>query len=273
MSDNSSPTTNTWLDRATKTLKDADIATARLDCLVLLEDVLSKNRAHVLAHPEMTLTLEQITVLDEQILQRAEHTPLAYIRGKTEFYGREFIINKHVLEPRPETETMIELLKKLTPSIIIDIGTGSGAIAITAKKLFPSKQVIAIDIDARCLEVARKNTHKHNATISLLQADLLENSALIEGMVILANLPYVPDDFKINRAALHEPKVAIFGGKDGLDLYRKMFAQIKSNQKKPTHILTESLPFQHKSLEEIAQNHGYKLQETNDFIQIFTPKN
>src|SRR4051812_18952492 len=94
-------------------LRDAGIGTARLDAMVLLEDCLSKDRAHLLAHPELELTAEQEKLLDAQIKRRLAHEPLAYIRGKTEFYGRDFLINKYVLEPRPESETIIDLLKKL----------------------------------------------------------------------------------------------------------------------------------------------------------------
>lgn len=269
MSDNSLLTINKWLAGAIDELEKAGIATAKLDALVLLEDVLHTDRAHLLAHPEIEITAEQKAELDALVERRKNHEPLAFIRGKTEFYGREFIVNKDVLEPRPETETMIDLLKKLQPSIVVDVGTGSGAIAITAKKLFPTKEVIAIDIDPKCLKVTRQNAQKHNVTITTKQADLLEESALIEGMVILANLPYVPDNFSINTAANHEPKHAIFGGQDGLDLYRKMFEQIQASDKKPSYILTESLPFQHHTLAELARKYGYAQTQVQDFIQIF----
>lgn len=271
MNANSSLTTHNWLQSAVKELQAADIPTAKLDALVLLEDCLGISRANILAHTDDGLTAAQLAKLDKQIQRRKKHEPLAYIRGKTEFYGREFMVNQYTLEPRPETETMIELLQQLKPSIIVDVGTGSGAIAVTAKKLFPSKEVIAIDIDPKCLEVARKNAQKHNVTLTLKHADLLEGSALIEGTTILANLPYVPDDFSINPAAKYEPKIAIFGGADGLDLYRKMFKQIQKSDKKPSYILTESLPFQHKKLAEIAKSFGYKQTAQEDFIQMFVP--
>ena len=100
-----------WLKTATQKLQQAGIATARLDCLVLLEDYLNTNRTQLLAHLERELTVEQIKWLSLRLVRRAKHEPLAYIRSKTEFYGREFIVNKHVLEPRPESETMIDLLK------------------------------------------------------------------------------------------------------------------------------------------------------------------
>jgi release factor glutamine methyltransferase len=273
-------TTDEWLLQATQLLTNSDIPTARLDCLVLLEDCLHTDRAHILAHPETTLTIEQQKILDEHITKRTKHIPLAYIRGKTEFYGRDFIINKHVLEPRPETETMIDLLKELATGnwkleTIIDVGTGSGAIAITAALELGAVQVIATDIDEQCLTVARQNCEKYKATITLLQGNLLgalPKTINYKQSTILANLPYVPNDHKLNQAAMNEPKLAIFGGEDGLDLYRTMFTQIGSLRSKPAYVLTESLPFQHSALTKIASKTGYTQQTTNDFIQVFTLK-
>ncbi len=255
-----------WLKEAKERLNVAAVGTSELDALVLLEDVLNKDRAHLLAHPETKLTSAQKTKLDAFIARRVKHEPLAYIRGKTEFYGRVFNVDERVLVPRPESETMIDLLKNLHPEIVVDVGTGSGALAVIAKHLFPSKQVIALDNDPKCLEVADQNAKKHSTPLTLIKNDLLENLAIIQGMVILANLPYVPNDFAINTAANHEPRAAIFGGKDGLDLYRKLFAQLKD---KKVDVLTESLPFQHEELAKIARENGFKLHETDDFIQHF----
>jgi release factor glutamine methyltransferase len=208
--------------------------------------------------------------LEAQIQQRAAHEPLAYIRGKTEFYGRTFMVNKHVLEPRPETETMIDMLKTLSikHANIVDIGTGSGAIAITAKLELPDSSVIATDIDLKCLEVARENAKKHLVNIEFVQGDLLGPLTEDKLDILLCNLPYVPNNFGVNKAALHEPHLAIFGGSDGLDLYRKLFTQLDSRPTKPQHILTESLPRQHQQLAQLAQKHAYELVETQDFIQL-----
>src|ERR1039458_8381365 len=104
---------NKWLEFATKKFKQAGIGTARLDALVLLEDATGQKRGWLLAHPEHELQRSQIKKLHTQIVRRATHEPLAYIRGKTEFYGHEFVITSAVLEPRPESETMIELEERL----------------------------------------------------------------------------------------------------------------------------------------------------------------
>lgn len=276
MNANSIATTHNWLLGAKETLRNAGIATAELDALVLLEDCLQVPRANLLAHPETMLTKVQLSTLNAQIKRRAAHEPLAYIRRKTEFYGREFIVNQYTLEPRPETEMMIELLKKQTPEnsvVIADIGTGSGALGITAQLELPSTTVLACDISQECLEVARKNDHAHDTKITFYRGDLLDAFEEQQIDVLLCNLPYVPDDFKVNKAASHEPKIALFGGQDGLDYYRTLFLQIDSQKHKPALVFTESLPSQHKDLVALAKNSGYTLKAGEDFIQVFERKN
>ena len=259
-----------WLTEATQNLQEAEITTAKLDVLVLLEDVLNKNRAQLLAHPKLRITPEQERILNQLFTRRAKHEPLAYIRGKSEFYGREFIVNNHVLQPRPESETMIDMLKKLPISSprIADIGTGSGALAVTAKLEIPSSDVCATDIDSNCITLARKNARKHDAEVKFIQTNLLDD--LKHQDILLCNLPYVPDKLPINKSAEFEPRLALFGGADGLDLYRKLFEQIENMDMEPVFVLTESLPLQHEELAKIAQKHGYKLQMEQDFIQLFS---
>ncbi len=261
-----------WLEVSVYKLEKIGIPTARLDCLVLLEDVLRIDRANLIAHPETKLSIANLKVLNTQLIKRLDHQPLSYIRGKTEFYGREFIINKHVLEPRPESEAMIEFFKelKLPPSsVILDIGTGSGALAITAKLERSKFEVLASDIDEKCLAVARQNAKKHGASIKFIKTDLfISLNKKVD--VILANLPYVPDEFKLNEAAKNEPKLAIFGGPDGLDIYRRLFEQLNNSKSPPKFILTESLPTQHSKLAQTAKQAGFKLNKTDDFIQLFS---
>lgn len=342
-------TINDWLMRAQRQLKDAEITTARLDCLVLLEDAIGHDRAWLLSHPEHVLQGSELKKLNTKIVQRAKHIPLAYIRGHAEFYGREFAVNEHTLVPRPETETIIDMLKRVRnmeadvaawqverrgrkpvkkqymfekqepasslvktdegykvvwqkpkrPNLtqppapvhgqslryhdehfcIVDIGTGSGALAITAKLEMPEATVIATDIDETCLKTARTNAVKLGADITFLQGNLMKPLTTLSTVqpatdtaitVLLCNLPYVPEHFQINTAATHEPRHAIFGGADGLDLYRQMFAQIAAGPVQPQYILAESLPLSHETLEAIAKAAGYHLDKTDDFIQLFT---
>lgn len=267
-----------WLHEWQKQIEKADIPTARLDTLILLEDVTGKSRAQLLAHQELELTPAQVDTLQKLVDQRARHVPLAYVRGKTEFYGREFFISPAVLEPRPESETMIDLLKQLVarqPSqklSLVDVGTGSGALGITAALELPDTEVAMVDIDAAALKVAEQNCERFELTLSCVVDDLLSH-AQRRGVVIdvvLANLPYVPDDYQINTAALHEPRLAIFGGPDGLNLYRRLFEQLETLH--AAVVLTESLPLQHTELTAIAIQHNYQQVQEEDFIQVFEKK-
>jgi release factor glutamine methyltransferase len=261
------------LKRSQKVLEEAGIATARLDCLVLLEDILNTNRTQILADTERGITEVESQTLQTAISKRARHIPLAYIRHKTEFYGREFYVDERVLEPRPESEAMIELCVQIKPAkgaSIADIGTGSGALGITTKLELPDTLVTLIDIDSGALEVAKKNVWRHKIAANCQTGDLLaDNDEPYE--ILLCNLPYVPKDFHINRAATHEPGIALFGGPDGLDLYRQLFAQLEARMHKPAHVFTEALPPQHEILQALALAHGYRLTKTLDFIQHFTP--
>lgn len=273
--------TKQWLERAVGLLERSQVPSARLDALILLEDALGHDRAYLLAHPELEVGEKAAQQLEKQLLRRGAHEPLAYIRGRSEFYGRGFRVTPATLQPRPETETMIELLlhhvlgsKGSEVQSIVDVGTGSGCLAITAKLERPELELYATEINTNALTVARENAQKLGADVTFYQGNLLQpvsglKSPVLSSFAILANLPYVPDDHTINQAAMQEPKVAIFGGEDGLDLYREMFAQVNSLKTKPLYILTESLPFQHQELAGIAENYSYSLYQTRDLIQVF----
>lgn len=272
------PTTNVAqaLKWGQKILDEQGIATAHLDCLVLLEDNSGVDRAKLVAEPQLIIEAHQINNFRRQIRQRSKHLPLAYIRQKTEFYGREFMINRHVLEPRPESETIIEELKKtkLSNYSVIDLGTGSGAIIISAKLELPHIKAYATDISSQCIAIAKKNAEHLKARVAFFEGNLtgaLPNNIWQVDTVVLANLPYVPENWQINTAALSEPRIAIFGGRDGLDPYRQLFSELHSLDLKPRLVMTESLPPQHSKLTAIARKGGFKLDSTNDFISIFSP--
>jgi release factor glutamine methyltransferase len=254
----------------TKRLQTAGIDTARLDVLVLLEDVLERGRANLLAHPEDVIPVSELALLNTYITQRGKHIPLAYIRGHAPFYGRDFMVDEHVLVPRPETESMIEILKTLQVSQphIVDVGCGSGCIGISAALEIPEAHVTLLDIDESALAVAKRNAEKLQADVAFTQSNLLEGYDQPVD-IALANLPYVPDEYPINEAAKHEPSLALFAGNDGLDLYRKFWDQIKNLDDQPEYVLTEALLSQHAALAEIAKAAGYTLEQTDGLVQLF----
>jgi release factor glutamine methyltransferase len=261
------------LQTATKRLADAGITTARLDTLVLLEDVLGVDRALLLAHPERPIPKPQQDLLNTFITQRSTHKPLAYIRGRAPFFGRYFTVNEHVLVPRPESETIIEILLEGNLSErphIADIGTGSGCLGITAALELPNADVDLIDIDRDALAVARANARSLGAHVRFRQQDLLSSTDTPAYDVLLANLPYVPDAYPINMAARHEPALALFAGDDGMECYRKFWRQLSGyGGKIPDYVLTESLDEQHAPMAALAGGAGYAVIDSRGLIQHF----
>jgi release factor glutamine methyltransferase len=262
-----------WLKVAESQLSAAGVETARLDALVLLEDTQKVDRAKLLAEPTLKINAKNESLLKKLLKQRASHVPLAYVRGKVEFYGREFVIRPGVLVPRPESEAVIDCLKQLdklpVQPKIADIGAGSGALGITAAIEVAGSRLELLEIDSKALEIAKMNVDLFTLEIEAKKSDLLTNSGQFND-VLLCNLPYVPDDYPLNRAAEHEPALALFGGLDGLDLYRKLLRQVKSLSFQPLYLLTESLPMQHSALTALAEQTGYKLVKTDGFIQVFS---
>lgn len=260
-----------FLPRATSQLQAAGIGTARLDILVLLEDALAISRASVLAHPERILSQEILHTLEQQLALREQHRPLAYIRGKVLFYGREFIVNEQVLIPRPETEDIVTELKGLAlsgQSRIADIGTGSGCLGITAALELPNAAVDLYDISNEALAVAAQNAQRLGARVQCLASDLL-SSLRADYDVIITNLPYVPEHYPINKAAGFEPSLALFAGADGMNAYKQFWQQLQNLGHKPSFVLAESLPEQHHANAILARNSGYFLEKTTGFIQLF----
>jgi len=267
-------TIKNWLQNSTDVLKTSHIESAQLDSEILLADLLERDRSWILAHPEHEINRAQLSALEEKIKRRTNHEPMAYIRGKQEFYGRDFIANQDTLTPRPETETLIELaleiLKNHTIVSVADIGTGSGCIIISLQLESESKAVFTgYDISEEALIVAKQNATVLQSSALFEKADIKElaEQKWQSAELIVANLPYVPDEYVINKAATHEPKIALFSGADGLDLYRVLFSRLSSVN---MIVLTESLAMQHKDLEEIARMRGYKLIKSNDLIQVFS---
>ncbi len=259
------------LSNGTAKLKQAGVASARLDTLLLLEDTTGRDRAWLIAHPEQKLQGSDIEKMNKKIAQRMQHTPLAYIRKRIEFFGRNFDINSAVLVPRPETEAIIELARSLslpTRPTIADVGCGSGCIAITLALEIPSSQVAAFDINPDAVELTKQNARLHGAKVQVVQQDLLTGTNPQQRLnLVAANLPYVPDNYTVNKAAAHEPRQAIFAGEDGLDIYRRFWQQLKNQC--PIYVITESLPEQHTAMKALAQAAGYKQVRALGFVQQF----
>jgi release factor glutamine methyltransferase len=267
------------MDAAMAKLREAAIPSARLDCLILLEDALTKDRTWLLAHPEHMPTSEQYNQFNKQLSQRANHTPLAYIRGKSQFYGREFELDSSVLIPRPESEQMIEEVKQLAKThdlnTIIDFGTGSGCLAITIKAELPNARVFGFDISNSALKIAARNARKHTTAIRWRKLDIFTDdfpeSTQTESYIIMANLPYVPDGVITSPEITMEPALALFSGQDGLNHYRALFGQLTKVTQLPTAVVVESLESQHAEINQLAHAAGFMVTKTTGLIQVLIP--
>lgn len=164
-----------------------------------------------------------------------EKQPLQYITGKQAFYGHEFYVNEDVLIPRWETEELVERLiiyiditfsdKKLD---ILDIGTGSGCIAVTLAKETSNSNVVATDISEKALKIAQKNNEKLETNVKFLVGDLFEPVKNMSFDLIVSNPPYIPNGEAIGPTVIHEPEVALYGGNKGLDFYERIIRESKN---------------------------------------------
>ena len=204
-----------------------------LDSSVLLAHILSKSRTWVKAHPELSLTAKQQKQLEDSLarLERGESFP--YVLGHWEFFGLDLKVSPDVLIPRPETELLVEkaitwLKKHPDKRSVADIGTGSGAIAISIAVNIPDSKIIATDISPRALQIAAQNAARHDtdSKIKFMECDLLPKptSKLQTPVDLLcANLPYIPTKNLRNLSVYkREPTLALDGGQDGFDLIRRL---------------------------------------------------
>ncbi len=206
-----------------------------LDAEVLLAHAVNKDRGWMMAHGDVEVDETTAEVFRNMIARRKAGEPVAYIIGTKEFFGLDFKVDTRVLVPRPETEMLVELgleeFDKNPQSTGIDVGTGSGAIAVSVAKHAPETRLIATDISTDALAVARENAYTHEVVdrISFLKGDLLEPIDFSAGSyVILANLPYVSEEeYKAEASIQKEPKIALVAREDGNALYRELFEQLK----------------------------------------------
>jgi release factor glutamine methyltransferase len=221
-------------------LAEASSQIARRDAETLLAHLLGRDRAWIFAHPEADLDERQKEAFRDLTSRRAAHEPLQYLTGRQEFYGLSMNVTTDTLIPRPETERLVEEVLhwaelQSQPLRILDIGTGTGAIALALATHLPTAEVVACDISAAALSVARDNAERLDLAgrVRFTQSDLL--AALTPELdagglfhAIVSNPPYVPaaDAPTLHPEVVdHEPHIALFAGPDGLDIYRRLIPQ------------------------------------------------
>ena len=262
----------TWLKNAAKQLKAIGIASARLDAELILANTLRKNRTYLHAHLDEEIDPRRVDIAEARLSLRLDRVPLAYILGYKEFYGRKFTVSPAVLVPRPESEEVITLFLALTageiaPKTLIDVGTGSGCLGITAALERPSLRVILSDISPRALKVAEKNASNLQARVTLQQQSLL--SGQIESVdYIFANLPYVDRDWDVSPELRHEPAEALFAADNSLQLIKTFIEQAPRHLTTGGLLFLEADPRQHQAILDQAKDHGLHEVETRGFIIV-----
>lgn len=237
------------LRQASKTLASGSIEDASLEAELLLMHLLGIDRAKLYARLEDELSPGDTQAFAQLLERRLSHEPIAYILGHREFFGHDFYVAPGVLIPRPESELLVEkaldLVKKFPDQnpIITEIGTGSGAIAISLAILLPKAKIYASDISPRALNIARVNCEKHGVQdrVHLLEGDLLD--PLPEAVdIILANLPYIGDEELSELSAeirMFEPMEALAGGRQGMDKVRQLLSEAKGKLRAGGSVLLE----------------------------------
>jgi len=218
------------LERTTKYFADHGVASARLTIELMLAEMLKKTRMQLYLEFDKVVPDDVLDRLRPLVKRRADGEPLEYVLGVATFAGHRISVTPDVLIPRPETEILLEeAIKRIDPAgaPVLDVGTGSGILALALAKKFPGLEIFAVDLSPAALAVAQKNA-EGLGKIRFLESDLMGNPALPECFqMIVANLPYIPTGQidTLQREVRHEPRRALDGGADGLDLVRKLISQ------------------------------------------------
>lgn len=228
-----------------RALQLAQKAHLRCEMEIFLAHLLQSNRLDVLARAKEEIPVEHLYEFQKGWIRLQDGLPVAYLTHEKEFYGLNFYVDERVLIPRPETELLVDLALKKAKKTVLELGTGSGAVACSIKKNRPELRVVATDLDSAALTVANKNCVQLRVRVELLKADLLKGVPHEPFDTLVTNLPYIglqrhaELDENVKK---HEPHRALFGGDDGLRLYAKLFEEIYE-QNRPFHAILGEIGF------------------------------
>jgi release factor glutamine methyltransferase len=239
----------------------------RLDAQLLLAHHLGRSRTWLLAHDDALLTPAQADPLREHLARRAEGEPLAYLVGHKEFHGLSLHVNAHVLVPRPDTEVLVnwalELLAAHNPHPkVIDLGTGSGAIALAIKQAHPAAQVLATDVSTDALNVARLNAQRLGLKVDFAQGEWWQAAPGQRFHLALSNPPYIAESDPHLSALTHEPQLALTSGPDGLHALRSIIEMAADHLLPGAWLLLEHGHDQAQAVCALLQQHGLQHTQT-----------
>jgi release factor glutamine methyltransferase len=262
------------LHASTEFFKKRQIENARLNAEHLLAHVLGRKRIELYLEFERELTEGELAPLRELVRRRGEGEPLQHLLGTIEFCGQNFICDKRAMVPRPETEELVELLVsglrvQGSEPRILDVGTGSGVIALTLATKFPAAKIMATDISDEALQLAAENASRLGLAdrVQFVKTNLFES--LTERFdVIVANLPYIAmnDRNSLSREVLHDPEVALFGGEQGDEVVRALIDQAPGRLSPGGLLALEVGLDQSEKLEELLRQKKYEdIESKNDY--------
>lgn len=202
------------------------------DALLLLQHALNIKYSSLALSKEIKLSPQQFEKFKSSLMQRSKHVPVAKIVGNKAFYNYDFITNEHTLDPRPETELIIDLVlkyfnDKTAVLSILDLGCGTGCIGLSVLDLYPNAELLLADISDDAIAIAKRNALKLNLSekCNCIKSDWFSN---ITGNfdIIVCNPPYIASDYKLDSDTLHDPHIALFGGENGLDAYSNIIPNV-----------------------------------------------
>jgi len=241
---------------------------SHIDIYYLLQYTLKRSKEFILTYPEYELTPEELKCWHNIIQRRMKGEPVAYITGRKEFYSLNFMVNRHTMIPRPETELLVEEVIRRSPETLLDVGTGSGCIAIAVSYHLPGCRVTAVDISMETLRLAKKNAAEllKNSSIRFLKSNFFKSLGGERFDVIVSNPPYVKSETLKElppEVALFEPVIALDGGKDGLNSYRILLKDGWRFLKPGGVMVLEISPELREGVEGIAAREGYRVLEVS----------
>lgn len=267
------------LAQAKNQLENSGVSNSKLDSLVLLTHALSFSKEQVIFNPDLEIPANQVEKFFSIIDRRCNREPVSHIIGKREFYGYDFFVTKDTLDPRPDSESLIELVEKKIPQKnlafeILEIGTGSGCLIITLLKLYQAAIGDGVDISNNALEICKQNAQNQEVAnrLTLKKSDLFAAISDKKFDLIISNPPYIPSSDINNlqeEVKNFEPHLALDGGSDGLNFYRKIAKRAGEFLKDQGRVIVEIGYGQEKSVQEIFTAEKFIFEETkNDLAGI-----